>query len=487
LVPRDKDPNSVHRHWWEPANISSEEEYNAMLGFMGKKNLDLLSEDWRPEDYEEPVHEITSAEGLNLQKLCGDLLGDGEYDQFVVEEVSDADDDDDIDNLESDKIIIEKNVKAPKKNASDDLVFIEPGYENHVSIFSDDKLTAREMDYVLNKISTEGVQKHKKESEELKEVLAALENPEEFEDANEDWLLGFDEEEDDGFWGAAPIMQTQTMQIPQPPMPVIIPEKPQRAPVESKPAEPEIDTKKEDIAENQAVNYEIEDEMDAEAFEKMLADFDDDKIGELDDDDVDGEVGIPASTYSHLYDDFIEKRKKDWSVKPGIAIKDHVTKYVANYKEETEEETKIEIDRLTWRPERNRWDCESVISTYSNLENHPRSLKMKKIQTSNKIQLRKGRPVYEKEEVNLGIIFEDEQKEEESDEEENITMVQLPNKREKNETKEEKKRRKRLVKQQRRIARQQKKALKKMFKEEKKKQEKINVALKTSHNTSTSI
>ena len=45
---------------------------------MGKKNLDLLSEDWRPEDYEEPVHEVTSTEGLNLQKLCGDLLGDGE-------------------------------------------------------------------------------------------------------------------------------------------------------------------------------------------------------------------------------------------------------------------------------------------------------------------------------------------------------------------------------------------------------------------------
>merc|ERR1740123_2836122 len=412
---------------------------------MGKKNLDLLSEDWRPEDYEEPVHEITSTEGLNLQKLCGDLLGDGEYDQFVVEEVSDADDD--IADLESDKIIIEKNVKAPKKNASDDLVFIEPGYENHVSIFSDDKLTAREMDYVLNKISTEGVQKHDKGNDELKEILAALENPEEFEEANEDWLLGFDEEEDDGFWGPAPT-QTQTMQIPQPPMPVVIPEKPQTAPAESKPAEPEIDTKKEAIEENQAVNYEIDDDIDDAAFEKMLAEFDDD--------DVDGEVGIPASTYSHLYDDFIEKRKKDWGIKPGIAIKDHVTKYVANYKEETEEETKIEIDRLTWRPERNRWDCESVISTYSNLENHPRSLKLKKIKTSNKIELRKGRPVFEKEEVNLGIIFEDDQKEE-SDEEDDITMVQLPNKREKNETKE------------------------------KKKQDKINVALKISHNTSTSI
>ena len=40
-------------------------------------------------------------------------------------------------------------------------------------------------------------------------------------------------------------------------MPVVIPEKPQTAPAESKPAEPEIDTKKEAIEENQAVNYEM--------------------------------------------------------------------------------------------------------------------------------------------------------------------------------------------------------------------------------------
>jgi len=229
-------------------------------------------------------------------------------------------------------------------------------------------------------------------------------------------------------------------------------------------------------------------------FEKMLQEFDDDKIGELEDHEVDAEAGVPASTYTHLCDDFIEKQKKDWGVKPEDFVQVHVTSYVSNYVEETEEQTKVEIDRLTWRPERNRWDCESVISTYSNMENHPRGLKMKKIKpTKQRIELRKGRPSKfdysirpgTEKESDLGIIFEDDEKE--GSEDEMVTVIDLPNKRERNESPEERKRRKRLVKAQRRMARQQKRSLKKAFKEEKKLQEKMNVAMKLSHSVACAI
>jgi hypothetical protein len=41
------------------------------------------------------------------------------------------------------------------------------------------------------------MKKHfKKDNDDLMEVMAALDNPEGFEDANEDWLGAFDEDED---------------------------------------------------------------------------------------------------------------------------------------------------------------------------------------------------------------------------------------------------------------------------------------------------
>merc|ERR1719245_2718794 len=109
---------------------------------------------------------------------------------------------------------------------------------------------------------------------------------------------------------------------PEPSMTVqVIPEMQKPSEAETKPpAEPtQLRDKVPDAKEeNQAVNYEIdgEDDLDDAAFEQMLQEFDDDKIGELGDDEVDAESGVPASTYTHLCDDFIEKRKKDWGVKP---------------------------------------------------------------------------------------------------------------------------------------------------------------------------
>jgi len=482
LVHRDKDPNSHQRFWWEPENVRSDEDYEKMLGFVGKQNLDLLPEEWRPEDYEEPEHD------LNIQNICGDLLGDGKYDQFVVEEISDEEED-----LE-DKIQIEENVDAPKEIVRGDgsTLFIEPGYENHDSIFAHDKLTAREMDYVLNKITNEGVQKLAEDDDELKEIMEALENPEEFEEANEEWLLGFDEDEDDqGFWGGNEQAETW---IPPPAeftpefgniiAPPIVSDKPVENPESEIPklSEPE---------ENQASNYDIlaeEEDIDEAHFDKMLEEFDDEKIGELDDEEVDAEGGMEVNAYAWMYDDFIEKKSKDWGKPPETAVQDVIRSYVENYVEETEEETKIEIDKLSFRPERDRWDCESVITTYSNLENHPRTLKLRKVTTKKQmIEIRRGMAVIPEspDDEDAGVVYDEE--EEKESEEGQVSLVEVSHKRDRNESREAKKRRKQLVKEQRRLARQQKKALKSAFKDARKKHKKQDTALKMSHNTATKI
>ncbi|KAF7302981.1 hypothetical protein MKEN_01261000 [Mycena kentingensis (nom. inval.)] len=116
---------------------------------------------------------------------------------------------------------------------------------------------------------------------------------------------------------------------------------------------------------------------------------------------------------------------------------------------------------------KDRWDCETILTTYSNLENHPRMIRArdgerKKPQSVPKIHLdpRTGMPL---------VLSEESEPSESSDEERpRIETV----KRDRNESKEAKKARKQAVKEDRQTRRAEKKATKEMFGAEYKTQKK---------------
>ncbi|KAK8797137.1 hypothetical protein WA158_004347 [Blastocystis sp. Blastoise] len=115
--------------------------------------------------------------------------------------------------------------------------------------------------------------------------------------------------------------------------------------------------------------------------------------------------------------------------------------------------------------ENDDFDAESICSTYSNTENHPHIIKIKRKPKIIKLSKKTGLPIREKEEE----ISEDDMKEEEEEEENEVVLPDVITKRDKSETKEEKKARKAAAKEAQRIKRQQKKELKNKFKEEEKK------------------
>ncbi|CAG7851704.1 Protein LTV1 [Serendipita indica DSM 11827] len=119
----------------------------------------------------------------------------------------------------------------------------------------------------------------------------------------------------------------------------------------------------------------------------------------------------------------------------------------------------VDIDQ-----QKERWDCETILSTYSNLENHPRFIKLTQSKNVKRIRLdaKTGLPTLEETKI-------DEESEASSDEE---LPMKVTTTRPKNESAEEKKARKQAVKQERQERRKEKQSTKDTFSNERKQQKK---------------
>ncbi|GJJ09602.1 hypothetical protein Clacol_003825 [Clathrus columnatus] len=142
-----------------------------------------------------------------------------------------------------------------------------------------------------------------------------------------------------------------------------------------------------------------------------------------------------------------------------------------------DEEDYIEEDKKILMPidvdeEKERWDCETILSTYSNLENHPRLIRARDTKSTPKIKLdpKTGLPI-----VALASIptqklkdLEEERDEESQDSDSTDRPSRTTIIRPRDESKEEKKARKMIVKQERQARRQDKKAKQELFSNERK-------------------
>lgn len=132
----------------------------------------------------------------------------------------------------------------------------------------------------------------------------------------------------------------------------------------------------------------------------------------------------------------------------------------------TDSDSGSELVRFNRKREKeDRLDCESIISTYSTIYNHPATIKSDDDGHQIRISKKSGLP--------LGVLKEKEKSKREIEHlEHKIVRVlpELPLKRDPNESKEEKKERKQMIKAHRRERRVEKKINKMAFKEEKKTQ-----------------
>lgn len=213
-------------------------------------------------------------------------------------------------------------------------------------------------------------------------------------------------------------------------------------------------------------------------FEKIFEEYDDIEMGALDHDEIEGFVHDESEILQQVLTEFEESQKK--------LVLEKDDELVVHEDRESEDEGSIDAEeKERIRVEENkkeRWDCESILSTYSNLYNHPKIIddgpKQKKSDRLGdgtiRLSAKTGMP--------LGVLPAPgptkKQLERQELDEYRLPLVFTPRKKGQKESKEEKKDRKQAIKAERKIRRIEKKVNKDAFKEEEKMQKKVMMNLR---------
>uniref|UniRef100_K7G5P3 Protein LTV1 homolog n=1 Tax=Pelodiscus sinensis TaxID=13735 RepID=K7G5P3_PELSI len=199
-----------------------------------------------------------------------------------------------------------------------------------------------------------------------------------------------------------------------------------------------------------------------ERFEKFYEQFDDDEIGALDNVELEGFIHTDSTRLQEVLNDYYKERAKD-CVKPSTVESREDLDSPLNEKGEEEE-----IITLVIEEPKEKWDCESILSTYSNLYNHPKLIEEPAKSKPIKISHKTGIP--------LNILPQRGLTAKQTERMQMIDQNDLPRvstqPRSKNESSEDRKARKLAIKEERKERRIEKKANKLAFKLEKTRQEK---------------
>ncbi|GAA6229047.1 protein LTV1 homolog [Lates japonicus] len=205
-------------------------------------------------------------------------------------------------------------------------------------------------------------------------------------------------------------------------------------------------------------------------FEKFYEQFDDDEIGALDNAELEGYIEPDSARLEEVIKDYFKQKEKEYLRPDDLGPKE-----LPVVKEEEDEEEEEEMETVVMEPPEEKWDCETIISTYSNIYNRPKVIeeppKPKPIRVSSKtgipLDVLPARGLTAKQAERMTMIND----------------LDLPRvsaqPRNKEESKEERKARKQAIKEERKERRVEKKANKMAFKEEKVRQEKQMLNLRT--------
>ncbi|NP_001085284.1 protein LTV1 homolog isoform X1 [Xenopus laevis] len=205
-----------------------------------------------------------------------------------------------------------------------------------------------------------------------------------------------------------------------------------------------------------------------ERFEKFYEQFDDDEIGALDNTELEGFIDSNSGRLEEVINDYYKQKAKDCVKLKNLTPRDGMDSVT-----EEDDEDKEDMQTIVIEEPREKWDCESILSTYSNLYNHPQIIKdppkAKLIRVSVKtgipMDVLPGRGLTAKQVERMEMINSSD-----------IPRVSTHPR--KDESKEERKARKQAIKEERKERRVEKKSNKLAFKEEKSRQVKEQLNLK---------
>ncbi|KAK2581269.1 hypothetical protein KPH14_008059 [Odynerus spinipes] len=215
-------------------------------------------------------------------------------------------------------------------------------------------------------------------------------------------------------------------------------------------------------------------------FEQMFAAYDENEIGALDCDEIEGHVAPDSSIVLQCASEF-EKLQKEDTENVAELMKERMK--IMEQEDSSSDEDDLEKLIVDAR-ERDKWDCESILSTYSNIYNHPKLISEKKAPSKIKVNPKTGIPkdVLDGQTGKLtskALAQFDLQNEAtktkgtQSIAETMKSTLSILSVRPKDESPEERKERKKALKEYRKERRIERKANAEAFKEEKKRQEKI--------------
>lgn len=196
-------------------------------------------------------------------------------------------------------------------------------------------------------------------------------------------------------------------------------------------------------------------------FEKLYEDYDECAEGPLDEEEIDGwhDPDNSEALLNSVLEQF-EKEQQEKKVHMDEIKKGALRPVVVD------EESRIDLEYEDL-PNKAQWDCESILSTYSTLYNHPTLInEPKKIKLTSRLGLPND------------VLPERGPTRRQQEQETHVTVERVATYRPKDETTEERKARKQTIKDERKSRRIEKKANKIAFKDEEKKQHKVMMNVK---------
>uniref|UniRef100_S4RQR4 Protein LTV1 homolog n=1 Tax=Petromyzon marinus TaxID=7757 RepID=S4RQR4_PETMA len=204
-------------------------------------------------------------------------------------------------------------------------------------------------------------------------------------------------------------------------------------------------------------------------FEKFFAAYEEDEIGALDHCEVEGSIPAGSTRLQAALDDFHAREQAEcvklnrlWS-----------SRNKEQGKGESEEDDDDMVEVAMEKPAE-KWDCESIISTYSTLYNHPKLIEEPSKPSPMRVSRKTGLP--------LGVLPQRGPTARQVERMGTVTAADLPRAaavpRAPEETPEQRRARKHAIKEERKDRRLEKKANRMAFKEEKARQEKVVLNLR---------
>lgn len=100
---------------------------------------------------------------------------------------------------------------------------------------------------------------------------------------------------------------------------------------------------------------------------QMYADYDENEIGPLDCEEIEGHVPESSDILLQYAQEFEKSQQREKLDKEAIMTK--ISEVLDSDSECEEEMVYMPV------PEKEKWDCESILSTYSNIYNHPKLIR----------------------------------------------------------------------------------------------------------------